>query len=139
VREREVDQEAYADGEHLADQHRHEIGRDDDRRGVGDETRGLRHRKAEIGLGAQLAAGFVGAVSAAVLASIGLEALGLGPQNEPTVGMTIYWALLFNAPLRGMWWWWGPPILAISYIFVGMFLLSSGLDRIANPKLRTRT
>ena len=28
----------------------------------------------------------------AVLASIGLEALGLGPQNEPTIGMTIYWA-----------------------------------------------
>src|SRR6266540_2043644 len=31
-----------------------------------------------------LAASFVGAVAAAVLASIGLEALGLGPQNQPT-------------------------------------------------------
>src|SRR5579875_1357180 len=40
-----------------------------------------------------LAASFVGAVAAAVLASIGLEAIGLGPQNEPTVGMTIYWAI----------------------------------------------
>ena len=52
-----------------------------------------------------LAANFAGAVSWAVLATIGLEALGLGPQNEPTVGMTIYWAISFSALIRGMWWW----------------------------------
>jgi len=34
---------------------------------------------------ALLAASFVSAVSSAILASIGLEALGLGPQNEPTL------------------------------------------------------
>ena len=61
-----------------------------------------------------LAASFVGAVAAAILASIGLEALGLGPQNEPTLGMTIYWAIQFNALLRGMWWWWLPPIVVRS-------------------------
>ena len=83
-----------------------------------------------------IAAGFVGAVAAAVLASIGLEALGLGPQNEPTVGMTIYWALLFNALLRGMWWWWLPPILAVVLLFLGLLLLSAGLDEIANPRRR---
>jgi peptide/nickel transport system permease protein len=85
-----------------------------------------------------LAAGFVGAVSAAVLASIGLEALGLGPQNEPTVGMTIYWALLFNALLRGLWWWWLPPILVVVLLFLGLLLLSAGLDEIANPRHRQR-
>lgn len=85
-----------------------------------------------------LAAGFVGAVSAAVLASIGLEALGLGPQNEPTVGMTIYWALLFNAPLRGMWWWWFPPILVVVVLFLGLLLVSAGLDEVANPRHRRR-
>ncbi|HEY3058273.1 MAG TPA: ABC transporter permease [Chloroflexota bacterium] len=85
-----------------------------------------------------LAAGFVGAVSAAVLASIGLEALGLGPQNEPTVGMTIYWALLFNAPLRGMWWWWFPPILVVVALFLGLLLVSAGLDEVANPRHRRR-
>jgi peptide/nickel transport system permease protein len=85
-----------------------------------------------------LAAGFVGAVSAAVLASIGLEALGLGPQNEPTVGMTIYWALLFNAPLRGMWWWWFPPILVVVLLFLGLLLVSAGLDEVANPRHRRR-
>ena len=53
-----------------------------------------------------LAASFVSAVGAAVLASIGLEALGLGPQNEPTLGMTIYWALYYTSLLRSVWWWW---------------------------------
>lgn len=83
-----------------------------------------------------LAASFVGAVAAAVLASIGLEAIGLGPQNEPTVGMTIYWAISFNALLRGLWWWWVIPIVAIVVLFLGLFLLSAGLDEIANPRLR---
>jgi peptide/nickel transport system permease protein len=83
-----------------------------------------------------LAASFVGAVSSAVLASIGLEALGLGPQNEPTVGMTIYWAITFNALVRGLWWWWLAPIVVIVVLFVGLFLVSSGLDELANPRRR---
>lgn len=83
-----------------------------------------------------LAASFVGAVSYAVLASIGLEALGLGPQNDPTLGMTIYWAIYFNALQRSLWWWWLPPIAAVVVLFMGLFLLTSGLDEIANPRLR---
>ena len=43
-----------------------------------------------------LAANFTNAVNWAILSSIGLEALGLGPQNDPTVGMTIYWAITFS-------------------------------------------
>lgn len=83
-----------------------------------------------------LAVSFVGSVSAAILASIGLEAIGLGPQNEPTVGMTIYWAINFNALIRGLYWWWGVPIFFIVYLFVSLFLISAGLDQIANPRLR---
>jgi peptide/nickel transport system permease protein len=83
-----------------------------------------------------LAASFVGAVASAILASIGLEALGLGPQNEPTIGMTIYWAIYFNALLRGLWWWWIPPIVLVVILFIGLYLMSAGLDEIANPRLR---
>jgi peptide/nickel transport system permease protein len=83
-----------------------------------------------------LAASFVTAVGVAILATIGLEALGLGPQNEPTLGMTIYWSLYYTSVLRGMWWWWGPPIVIIILTFTGLFLLTMGLDQIANPKLR---
>ena len=86
-----------------------------------------------------LAASFVGAVSAAILASIGLEALGLGPQNEPTLGMTIYWSQYYTAILRNLWWWWLPPIIVIVMIFTGLFLTAAGLDQVANPRLRTRT
>ena len=83
-----------------------------------------------------LAASFVAAVASAVLASIGLEALGLGPQNEPTLGMTIYWCIYYASLLRGMWWWWVPPVAVIVLIFIGLFLVSMGLDRVANPRLQ---
>ncbi|MBM3279443.1 MAG: ABC transporter permease [Candidatus Handelsmanbacteria bacterium] len=83
-----------------------------------------------------LAASFVGAVSWAILATIGLEALGLGPQNEPTMGMTIYWAITFSALIRGMWWWWSIPIAFLVLLFVGLFLVAAGLDELANPKQR---
>ena len=84
-----------------------------------------------------LAASFVAAVALAILSSIGLEALGLGPQNEPTLGMTVYWAIRFNAQLRGLWWWWTPPLVVIIATFIGLFLISMGLDQIANPKLES--
>jgi len=83
-----------------------------------------------------LGASYVGAVASAILASIGLEALGLGPQNDPTIGMTIYWAISFNALIRGVWWWWFPPIFFVVILFIGLFLLSAGLDEIANPRLQ---
>jgi peptide/nickel transport system permease protein len=86
-----------------------------------------------------LAASFVGAVAAAILASIGLEALGLGPQNDPTLGMTIYWALYYTTVMRGLVWWWLPPILVIVLIFVGLFMIAAGLDQIVNPRLRSAT
>ncbi|MCX6049650.1 MAG: ABC transporter permease [Chloroflexi bacterium] len=86
-----------------------------------------------------LAASFVGAVAAAVLAAIGLEALGLGPQSEPTLGMTIYWARYYAALPRGMWWWWGPPVVIIILMFIGLFMVAGGLDQLANPRSRRAT
>ena len=83
-----------------------------------------------------LAASLVGAISSAILASIGLEALGLGPVDSPTLGMTIYWAILNGAVINRWWWWWAPPILVISILFNGLYLLSMGLDEIANPRAR---
>lgn len=85
-----------------------------------------------------LGASFINAVTTAILASIGLEALGLGPQNEPTLGMTIYWSQYYTSIVRGLWWWWASPIVIIVLIFVGLFLISAGLDQVANPRLRRR-
>jgi peptide/nickel transport system permease protein len=86
-----------------------------------------------------VAAAFISAVNHAMLASVGLEVLGLGANDQYTLGTAIYWSQKYSAVLRGQWWWWGPPIAVISIIFVGMFFLSSGLDRFANPRLRQRT
>jgi peptide/nickel transport system permease protein len=83
-----------------------------------------------------LAATFTGSVSGAILAATGLEILGLGPTRIPTLGMTINGALRASAILRGMWWWWGFPIVMLVLIFVSLFLMTIGLDEIANPRLR---
>jgi peptide/nickel transport system permease protein len=83
-----------------------------------------------------IAASFVSAVGAGILAALGLEALGLGPQDAPTLGMTIFWAIYYGAVLRGMWWWWGPPIVIIVLLFIGLFMIAAGLDEIANPRTR---
>jgi peptide/nickel transport system permease protein len=83
-----------------------------------------------------LAASFTGNVSGNILAATGLEALGLGPTRIPTLGMTIFYAIRAAAILRGMWWWWGFPILMLIVIFSGLFLVTIGLDEIANPRLR---
>ena len=83
-----------------------------------------------------LGANLVVAISQAVLASIGLEALGLGAPSEPTLGQTIYWMMNESAFLLGMWWWIIEPIAILIVLFVGLFLLTAGLDEIANPRLR---
>jgi peptide/nickel transport system permease protein len=85
-----------------------------------------------------IVASFVGTVSAAILAVIGLEALGLGAQQEMTLGNTIYWSQQSAALLRGQWWWWLPPIIMIAFISLGLFLTSIGFDRFANPRLIRR-
>ncbi len=83
-----------------------------------------------------LAASFIGNAAGAILAAIGLEALGLGPQRIPTLGGTIYFAIESSALLRGMWWWWGIPTLILAVIFIGLLLINLGLDEVANPRLR---
>lgn len=83
-----------------------------------------------------MAASLSGNISANILAASSLEALGLGPTRIPTLGMTIYYAIRAAAILRGMWWWWGFPILILMIIFGGLFLIATGLDEIANPRLR---
>ena len=85
-----------------------------------------------------LAASYTGNVSGAILAATSLEVLGLGPTRIPTLGMTIFYAIRAAAILRGMWWWWGIPIAALVIVFSGLFLMTTGLDEIANPRLRGR-
>jgi peptide/nickel transport system permease protein len=84
-----------------------------------------------------LAATLVSSISAAILASIGLEVLGLGPVEAPTLGMTLYWVNFNAAIINGWWWWWTAPLVVIVMVFLGLFFLTVGLDEIANPRLRS--
>ena len=52
--------------------------------------------------------------------------------------MTIYWNIFYASLLNGWWWWWAPPIIIIVTLFVGLFLVTRGLDEWANPRLRKR-
>jgi peptide/nickel transport system permease protein len=83
-------------------------------------------------------AGFVGAVSGAILALVGIQILGLGPLLTPNLGMILQSAYLGAAIFRGMWWWWLPPTITLVIIFIGLFLISVALDELANPRLRER-
>ncbi|HRW08275.1 MAG TPA: ABC transporter permease [Caldilineaceae bacterium] len=83
-------------------------------------------------------AGFVGAVSGAILALVGIQILGLGPLFTPNLGMILQAAYQGAAIFRGMWWWWLPPTVALMIIFISLFLISIALDELANPRLRER-
>ena len=83
-----------------------------------------------------ITASFVASVAGSILATIGLEALGLGDFDANSLGMTIYWVIQFGAITLGMWWWWLFPLVAIVVIFVSLFMISAGLDEWSNPRLR---
>ena len=83
-----------------------------------------------------LGASLVSSVTRAIFASMGLAALGLGPLRDPTLGVTIYWVINQNAFLRGLWWWGAVPITIVALVFVMLFLISAGLDELANPRVR---
>ena len=83
-----------------------------------------------------LGANFVNAFIAAILAESGLSILGLGPQQQMTLGQMIYWALSYGALLQNMWWWWAVPVLMLIVLFLALYLVHVGLDEVSNPRLR---
>ena len=87
---------------------------------------------------AWLGANFLNAFIAAILAESGLSILGLGPQQEMTLGMMIYWALSYSAIFLNLWWWWLTPVVTLMALFLSLYLVHLGLDEVGNPRLRTQ-
>jgi peptide/nickel transport system permease protein len=83
-----------------------------------------------------LGANYVNAFIAAILAESGLSILGLGPQQQMTLGQMIYWALSYGALLQNMWWWWAIPVLLLITLFLALYMVHVGLDELSNPRLR---
>lgn len=77
-------------------------------------------------------------VSGAMMAEAGLELIGLGPQHTVTLGIMLNWCMHYNAFTRGMINWWLPPCIVLVTLFVSLFVVSMGLDEIANPRLKGR-
>ena len=80
-------------------------------------------------------ASLVASISFAILLAVGLQMLSLG-SAEPTLGLVLQLAISGGALSRGMWWWWLPPAIVLVSIFIGLFLLSTSVDRLSNPRLR---
>ncbi len=79
---------------------------------------------------------FAGTVNTGILAAVGLQILGLGPVDTPSLGLMLDESFRAGALIRGLWWWWLPPTVLLAFLFIGVFLLTVGLDEIANPRLQ---
>lgn len=78
------------------------------------------------------------AVYGGIMASLGLEALGIGSRRQPTMGMTLFNVNYYSAFLVGMWWWIIEPVVIIVLTLTCLVLTSFGLDEIANPRRRRK-
>lgn len=71
---------------------------------------------------------FTNTVLVAIGAETGLAVIGLSSLEQATLGTMLYWALNYQAILRGLWWWIAPCVLVIVILFISLFLISSGLS-----------
>jgi peptide/nickel transport system permease protein len=83
-----------------------------------------------------IAASFVNTVLYAIGASVALAFVGLADLNSWSLGTMLYWAESDQALQLGAWWWFVPPGLAVALIGTGLVLLNTGIDELANPRLR---
>jgi peptide/nickel transport system permease protein len=85
-----------------------------------------------------VAASFLAAATAAVLAEASLEFLGLGNPSTVSWGTILYNAQQQNALLTGQWLMVFAPGLAIVLLMVSFTLINFGVDALSNPRLREK-
>lgn len=84
-------------------------------------------------------ANFLGAALYAVLASAGLQFVGLGNINTESWGTMLYWAQNNEALATGLPLWALAPGIAIAVLGSALALLNYAFDEVANPALRPVT
>ena len=77
---------------------------------------------------------FLNAVLVAIGTETGLAILGLSPATLVSLGNMLQWARGRNAIFLGEWIWVGSPIVATSFIFIGLFLLFTGYNDFLSKK-----
>lgn len=83
-----------------------------------------------------IAANFLSTALYAVLASAGLQFVGLGNINAESWGTMLYWAQNNEALQTGLPLWALAPGVAIALLGAGLSLLNYAFDEVANPALR---
>ena len=71
-----------------------------------------------------------------IMATVGLEFLGLGPTRGVSLGMVMRNALQEGALYLDYWWWAILPGLFILLLLFSLYFINTGLDKIFNPELR---
>ncbi len=78
------------------------------------------------------------AVPGAILAESTLSILGLGDPSIVTWGQMLNDAKVAGAVIQGLWWWIVTPGLMISLVGMSFAFVGFAMDKILNPKLKTR-
>lgn len=73
------------------------------------------------------AANFINTVLVGISTESAVAVIGLSSAQQATLGTMIYWAINYQALLAGKYVWVGSPVLSIVLLFIGLFLVSSGL------------
>ena len=79
---------------------------------------------------------FVLQLTSSILQEAALSMLGLGPSNSISLGIMLFWALLWESIRTGAWWAFVPPTIFLTLIAFALLLLQSSLDEVFNPRLR---
>ena len=79
---------------------------------------------------------FVLQLTSSILQESALSMLGLGPSNSISLGIMLFWALLWESVRTGAWWAFVPPTIFLTLIAFALLLLQSSLDEVFNPRLR---
>lgn len=77
-------------------------------------------------------------IAGSILAEATLAFLGLGDPTHTSWGTMLHSAFANGAISRGAWWYLLPPGIGIVVVVMGFTLVGYVLDRILNPRLRTR-
>ena len=79
---------------------------------------------------------FVLQLTSGILQEAALSMLGLGPSGSISLGIMLFWALLWESIRTGAWWAFVPPTLLLTMIAFVLLLLQSSLNEVFNPRLR---
>lgn len=69
---------------------------------------------------------------------ITLAVFGLSSAETPTLGMTIHWAVEYQALFRGLWWWILTPLSICILLFIALYLLFTSISKFLDPRTRLR-